>query len=207
MTGIPADGWNHNAHYHELLLRSVPRPCARALDIGCGVGTFARRLSPMAGHVDALEKDATAIGKGRSLSIGSPNIRFIEADFMTWTGDDAYDFISMIAVLHHLPFVESLTKAAGLLRSGGSLAVLGLDRAPTLLHAAARSLLAGYPVSFFYRATRHTSRVDAPTKEPAMTLVEIRRQAHALLPEAAVRRHILWRYSMVWTKPYTSVHR
>ena len=200
MSGIPADGWNHNAHYHARLLQWVPQPCPRALDVGCGLGTFARRLSPMVGRLDALEKDATAIRQARAWSIDSSNIHFIDADFMTWTSDDAYDFISMIAVLHHLPFDAALTKAAGLLRPGGSLVVLGLDRAPSLLHAAARSLLVAYPASAFYRATRHTSLVGAPIMEPTMTLNEIRREAVRLLPGAVVRRHILWRYSLVWTK-------
>ena len=49
------DGWNHNTHYHEQLLRAVPRPCRRALDIGCGVGQFARRLASVVEHVDAID--------------------------------------------------------------------------------------------------------------------------------------------------------
>jgi hypothetical protein len=39
------DGWNHNSHYHDLLLAAVPPGCRRALDVGCGLGTFARKLT------------------------------------------------------------------------------------------------------------------------------------------------------------------
>jgi SAM-dependent methyltransferase len=194
-----ADGWNHNSHYHELLLELVPSQCEHALDVGCGLGTLARRLSPLAGQVDALEKDPAAIRGARERSAHALNIRFIEADFMTWPADKAYDFISMVAVLHHLPLEEALTKASGLLRPGGTLAVLGLDSANSLFHAAARGSI-GQPVSLYYRVTRRTSVVGAPTLEPTMTLGEIRRRLDKLLPGATIRRHLLWRYSLVWTK-------
>ena len=42
---IMADGWNHNTHYHVRLLQAVPCPCGRALDVGCRLGGFARRLA------------------------------------------------------------------------------------------------------------------------------------------------------------------
>jgi SAM-dependent methyltransferase len=195
-----ADGWNHNAHYHDQLLGSVPRACGRALDVGCGLGTFARRLSTLAGHVDAVDRDPSVVQRARELSVQRRNIRFMEDDFMTWTGDGAYDYVSLIAVLHHLPFDDALARAVDLLRPRGSLVVLGLDRPPTLLHHCAQALIAG-PVSRYYRVVRRTSDVGAPILEPTMTLSEIRQRAGALLPGAMVRRHVLWRYSLVWTKP------
>jgi SAM-dependent methyltransferase len=199
---LPAtsDGWNHNTHYHDVLLQSVPRPCGRALDVGCGLGTFARRLSPLVDHVDALDEEPGVVSQARELSASRHNIRFIEADFMTWSAEDAYDVVSMIAVLHHLPFDNALAKAAGLLRPGGVLMVLGLDRAASPLHFLVRGAI-GYPVSVCYRMVRGTSPVGAPIREPSMTLGEIGQGADTLLPDATIRRHLLWRYSLVWRKP------
>ena len=37
--------FDHNDHYHRLVLREVPRRCRTALDVGCGTGRFARRLA------------------------------------------------------------------------------------------------------------------------------------------------------------------
>jgi trans-aconitate methyltransferase len=196
-----ADGWNHNSHYHDRLLAAVPSGCRRALDVGCGLGTFARKLATRTSHVDALDQDAV-IQHARAMSPGGARIRFVHADFMTWTAEEPYDFISMIAVLHHLPFSAALAKSSRLLRPGGVLAVLGLDRARSLVHMGTRGL-AGYPVSAFYRLTRPTSCVGAPVRDPTMTLPEIRREAEALLPGAAIRRHALWRYSLIWVKPET----
>jgi SAM-dependent methyltransferase len=150
--------------------------------------------------VDAIDENVAVIQQASTLSRDITRIRFVEADFMAWTAVEPYDFISMIAALHHLPFDDALSKAAALLRPGGVLAVIGLHRAQTLVHMGVRSLV-GYPVSAFYRITRPTSRVGAPIREPSMTLSEIRCRAEALLPGVSIRRHVLWRYSMTWVKP------
>ena len=198
-----ADGWNHNNHYHDPLIDVVPPGCRRALDVGCGLGTFARKLGARASHVDALDENEAVVQRAREMSRGNERIRFIHADFMTWDADEPYDVISMIAVLHHLPYGDALTKAARLLHPGGVLAVVGLHRARSIVHMGARSLVA-YPVSAFYRLTRPSSRVGAPVRDPTMTLMEIRRDAAALLPGATVTRHLLWRYSLIWVKPQVS---
>ena len=200
MLRVAANGWNHNSHYHERLLQAVPASCQRALDVGCGLGDFARRLASVAEQVDGIDREPAVIGRARELSSEVHNLRFVEADFMTWRAPSSYDFVSMIATLHHMPFAAALTRATNLLRPGGVLAVLGLDRAPSLLVAVARSSIA-YPVSGCYHLTRRTSRVGAPILEPAMTLGEIRQQVNELLPGATVRRHLLWRYSLTWIKP------
>jgi SAM-dependent methyltransferase len=194
------DGWNHNVHYHQPLLSAVPRPCSRALDVGCGLGSFARRLASIAEHVDAIDHEPTVIARARGLSEDVRNLRFIDADFMTWDAGNTYRFVSFVAALHHLHFVEALTRAAALLEPGGVLAVLGLDRAPSWLEAGVRSAIA-YPVSRYYLLTRGVLRIGAPILDPSMTLDEIRRQVAVVLPDSIVRRHLLWRYSLIWTKP------
>ena len=49
------DAWDHNSHYYSFLLAQLPRRCARALEIGCGTGAFARLLARRADHVLALD--------------------------------------------------------------------------------------------------------------------------------------------------------
>jgi 2-polyprenyl-3-methyl-5-hydroxy-6-metoxy-1,4-benzoquinol methylase len=192
-------GWNHNAHYHEFLLQALPSRCDRALDIGCGRGAFARRLSAVAARVDALDCHAATLAHARSQSARHSNITFIEADFLSWPALATYDVVSMIATLHHLPFEAALAKATSLVRPGGTLIVLGLDREPFVL-AAAHALVA-FPVSWWHRVTHETAAVGAPIREPGMTLGEMRSRAGHIVPGAAFRRHLLWRYSMVFTRP------
>jgi SAM-dependent methyltransferase len=191
-----------------MLLEWVPAPCERALDVGCGGGLFARRLAGLADHVDALDRDPAAIARAHRLAADIPNLRVIEADFLSWEppGPTRYDFVSMIASLHHLPFDDTLTKAVGLLRDGGGLAVLGLDRASSAWSMIVRSSVA-FPVSRLYRLTRGRDRVGAPVTDPTMTLREICDRAGALLPGAVVRRHLFWRYSLRWIKPAPATSR
>src|SRR3954471_1878930 len=192
------NGWNHNAHYHEFLLQAVPHRCDRALDVGCGRGAFARRLSGVAARVDALDCHPATLEHARAESASHPNITFIEADFMSWPRVATYDVVSMVATLHHLPFEAALAKAGSLVRPGGTLIVLGLDREP-FLRAAAHALVA-CPVSWWHRFTRETTAVGAPIREPGMTLSEIRNRAGQIVPGAVFRRHLLWRYSMVFKR-------
>jgi ubiquinone/menaquinone biosynthesis C-methylase UbiE len=54
------EGWNHNQHYHSVLLRQVPVPCHQALEVGCGTGAFARLLAERAERVLAVGGSALA---------------------------------------------------------------------------------------------------------------------------------------------------
>jgi 2-polyprenyl-3-methyl-5-hydroxy-6-metoxy-1,4-benzoquinol methylase len=187
-------------HYHDRLLAALPGDCRRVVDVGCGVGTFARRLARVVEHVDAIDRDCASLAQATRSSGGLTNVRFIHADFLTWNPEGAYDAISMVAVLHHLPFRETLVKAAGLLRPGGVLLVLGLDRSPTFSHYLITGAVATL-ISGWYRAVHPYAPVTAPIAEPQMTLREIAEEAASLLPGAVIRRHALLRYSLIWSKP------
>jgi len=148
--------------------------CRRVLDVGCGLGTCARRLARVVEHVDALDRDRDS-AQAEQLSRDLPNVRFVAADFLTWQPEGTYDAVSMVAVLHHLPFRTALLRAAALLRPGGVLLVLGLDRSPSLSHYVTTGAVATL-ISGWYRAIHHSSPVGAPIAEPQMTLREIREE-------------------------------
>ncbi|HZC26790.1 MAG TPA: class I SAM-dependent methyltransferase, partial [Actinopolymorphaceae bacterium] len=107
--------FNHNDHYHGLLVRQLPPGCRTALDVGCGTGHFARRLARHRIEVDALDPSADTLKQARALSAGilAPGtIRWRRADITTVDLPDAsYDFISCIASIHHMPF-ETVTRHA-----------------------------------------------------------------------------------------------
>ena len=194
------EGWNRNTHYHDRLLAALPADCRRVLDVGCGLGAFARRLAGVADHVDAIDRDREVLAQAARLSRHLANVRCIEADFLSWQAEERYDAVSMLAVLHHLPFRAALIKSAALLRPGGVLLVLGLDRSPStshyLLTGAVATLISGW-----YRTIHRAAPVGAPIAEPNMTLREIKDECASLLPRSVIRRHALLRYTLVWTKP------
>jgi SAM-dependent methyltransferase len=193
-------GWSHNSHYHGTLLREVPPRCLRALDVGCGDGVFARELAGVAERVDAIDMDARAIARARHQPGLPTNVSFILADFLSCPIDtETYDFVSALASLHQMPFEPAIEKMTRALRSGGVLAVLGIWPIATttdqMISGAAALANLGY------RMVRGRDSMAAPSANPTMSLNEVRARIPGLLPGARVRRHLLWRYSLVWRKP------
>ena len=192
--------WNHNIHYHDLVLRSVPPGCRRALDVGCGLGLLARQLAHRCQEVVGIDNNRGVLSRAKAGGESEPRITFVESDVMTHQfPDSSFDFIAAVATLHHLPLRPALARFRSLLRPGGVLAVIGLYRGETLSDLAAAAV--AFPVSWMLRCLRGYADVGAPVQNPAETLREVRVACDDLLPSAAIRRHLLFRYSLVWHKP------
>ncbi|GAA1383419.1 class I SAM-dependent methyltransferase [Kitasatospora putterlickiae] len=213
--------FDHNDHYHRLLVRQVPRSCGAALDVGCGTGRFARRLAALGVEVDAIDPSAEVIAEARSRSegaggAGSP--RFRQADASTVELPEGhYDFISCLASIHHMPF-DTVAVLRDALAPGGVLVVLGCYPEKSLLDRAWS--VAAVPVNAGARlavavvdrirpaAADGRARAKAPVTPPTMSLDEIRREAAALLPGSSIRRLLFWRYLLVFrsgeSKPDTT---
>jgi ubiquinone/menaquinone biosynthesis C-methylase UbiE len=192
--------WNHNVQYHRLVLRSVPPDCRRALDVGCGQGLLARQLVYRCREVIAIDNNHDVLSRARAESGSEPRITFVEGDVMTHQfTDSSFDLIAAVATLHHLPLRPALARFRKLLRPGGVLAVIGLYCGETFSDLAVAA--AAFPVSWMLRCLRGYADVGAPVQNPAETLREIRIACNDVLPGAVIRRHLLFRYSLVWHKP------
>jgi SAM-dependent methyltransferase len=101
----------------------------RVLDVGCGNGLLARRLSG-----DGL--DVTALDRSLKRAERTAGIRYVETDFLGFE-DAPYDALVLSASLHHLfPLAEALATAERLLRPGGLILVSDFDvDAPDVLTA------------------------------------------------------------------------
>jgi SAM-dependent methyltransferase len=193
--------WNHNTHYHRTLLRLVPDRCDRALDVGCGDGAFARRLATKSGSVVAIDSDEQQVELARQQCADIRNVSVMHEDFLTADlGQGSFDLVTALASLHHLPFGAAVDRSCALLRPGGRLIVLGVwtDNVTARDHMLNGS--AGL-ANKLYQRIWGPDVMSAPTTTPEMTLSEVRRLAGNLSPPAVVRRHLLWRYVMVWQKP------
>ncbi|MGH3589358.1 MAG: class I SAM-dependent methyltransferase, partial [Pseudonocardia sp.] len=126
---------------------------------------------------------------------------YVQADVLEHPFPPAsFDMIASVAALHHMDTATALERMRELLRPGGVLAVIGLPR--TRLPHDLPFLLAGAVAHRWYRWRRGHWQHSAPTVwPPPDTLGEVRRTAERILPGVRVRRRLLWRYSLVWTKP------
>jgi SAM-dependent methyltransferase len=100
--------WDHNAYYHRLLLRVIPTRCHRALDVGCGAGSFASRLAQHVEQVDAIDRSAMMIEIARNRN--PDNVNRILADAMTHPLTEGYDAIFSICALHHMNLEATLPR-------------------------------------------------------------------------------------------------
>ncbi|MFI9405824.1 class I SAM-dependent methyltransferase [Nocardia sp. NPDC052316] len=205
--------WDHNSFYHRFLVRQLPKPCARVLDVGCGAGAFAAELARHADQVDALDRSPVMIDAAKQAT--PDNVTCILGDVLEHPlPANSYDAIVSISTLHHMPLDEALPVLAAALRPGGVLAVIALPRAD-LLRELPVELLAAVGQRVFalgFAVLRTLGRGDWYAKgpnhgdmpvvlDPPLTTRQVREQAAALLPGARVRRLLYWRYALVWHKP------
>ena len=121
--------WNHNLHYHRVILAAVPDGARRSLDVGCGVGMLARDLRCVVPHVKGIDRDAASIDVARREDDGT-GVEYVVGDFMTHPFEPgSFDHIASIAALHHMDAGAALRRMRELLAPGGTLAIVGLARA------------------------------------------------------------------------------
>ncbi|MCA0296011.1 MAG: class I SAM-dependent methyltransferase [Actinobacteria bacterium] len=205
--------WDHNAYYQGLLLRQLPRPCERVLDVGCGAGGFATRLARRGLSVDAVDCSERMIERARQRT--PPSVNCVLGDVVTddLSGRD-YDAVVSVAALHHMPLEVVLPRLADALRPGGILAAVALPRrdlwhelpielAATVGHRAFGAVFLakralGHPETY----AKEPNHGDMPVVlDPPLTTREVRAVAAAVLPGARVKRLLFWRYLLVWRKP------
>jgi ubiquinone/menaquinone biosynthesis C-methylase UbiE len=208
LAAFSQDGWNHNSHYHRFLLRHVPQPCQQALEVGCGSGAFARLLATRAEQVLALDVSPQMIRLAEERSQQHLHITFHIADALSWEfPSDHFDCIVSIATLHHVPLEEMLLKMEHALRVNGVLLVLDLYQESL---AGSFTSFAAIPVNLILKYF-NTGRFREPPEvrvawaehgkhDTYLTLSELRQRCRMLLPGVKIRKHLLWRYSLMWKK-------
>jgi len=206
------ESWNHNLHYHQVIIDVVKPGCQSALDVGCGLGALTRRLRPQVPDVTGMDRDERSIALARaSVQATFPDIRYVQADFLAARVEPgSVDLITAVASLHHMDAEPALRKMAEVLRPGGVLVVIGLARDLSLTGAAL--IVPAIIGNWLHRVADAWSRPASPGQSeisyqppiiwpPAMTYRQVRRLAQRILPGVRYRRRLYWRYSLVWNKP------
>jgi SAM-dependent methyltransferase len=193
--------WNHNVHYHRLVLDAVPEGCGTALDVGCGDGLLARKLALKALSVTGVDRSPEMIRQARAQATG--NVTFLEGDYLDEPPltEGKYDFVSAVAVIHHTRFEDAVGSLVRLLAPGGRLVIVGMAYNKTALDWVISGC--GLPASRLNALLRGGKRNPSgmPVEDSAMHWGEVRRAARRLLPGSRFRRRLLWRYTLVWDKP------
>lgn len=202
-------GLSHSDHCIPWLMRQLPTRLGQAAEVGCGSGTLTAALAPITDHLLAMDLSPAMLRLARERCARWPHVAFEQVDANAWQpATRSLDAIVSVAALHHLDAEVALPQWAEALRPGGVLLILdvltwrGLDGLPVRA------------ISVLYSGWLRWRRTGRPTKDRRvvaawreherfdrlLTIVEARRQAHALLPGAEVRHYLPWRYSIRWRR-------
>ncbi|HKC63003.1 MAG TPA: class I SAM-dependent methyltransferase [Pyrinomonadaceae bacterium] len=195
--------------YYGYLLNQLPASCKNILDVGCGAGNFTRLLTDRAERIVALDLSPEMIRLARGQSAEHKKIEYVLGDFMLLNFPvESFDCVVSLATLHHLPLSDALRKMKDALAPGGVLVIQDLIADDGLVDLL-RSTIA-IPINITLRLWK-TGRL-LPTREVRkawaehgrhdvyLTLTEVKRMCEQYLPGAKIRRHLRWRYTVVWRK-------
>jgi SAM-dependent methyltransferase len=206
---VSPDGSLHNHHYSDFLLRQLHPNCQAALEIGCGKGEFSRRLAERSSRVLALDLSPEMIRIARANSTRESNIEFQLADVLTYDlPAEGFDCIASIATLHHLPLPEIFGKMKAALKPGGVLLILDLFEPRGMVDALLNPLAVFVSVTLRLihhgriRSSRESRDAWAAHEHHDLypTMTQVRELCAEILPGARIKKHLLWRYSVVWRK-------
>lgn len=125
--------------------------------------------------------------------------------------ENQFDCIATLTTLHHLPIEITLRKIRKALKPGGVFVCLDLYQRSNLSDLLFDGV--AYPANLFLRLIK-TGKPRARREvreaydehgktDTYLTLPRIEQVYADILPGALVRRHLFWRYSVVWEKEIT----
>jgi SAM-dependent methyltransferase len=187
------------SRYESVVFDAIPDGCRRSLDVGCGNGELTRELHRRGiPEVVGLDRDEACIRRCRSYP-GSGDIEYVVGDVNTAElAPEGFHLVSAVSSLHHMDARAGLVRLRSLLAPGGVLVVVGLAR-PDLPRDLPIEVAAQIAGLVRRRPTDHDVAPPAPIIwPPPERYSTMRRLANELLPGARWRRHLRWRYSLVW---------
>ncbi|HNJ40547.1 MAG TPA: class I SAM-dependent methyltransferase [Acidobacteriota bacterium] len=202
----------HPILYQAFLLRQVPKNCAQVLDVGCGTGNFARLLATRAEQVTGIDLSPEMIRIAQAQQPVSENIEYHCGDFFEFPFEtESFDCVVSLATLHHFELQSALTRMKTILKPGGRLIIQDLRADATLIERMLSLIALSVTASQNLWRTgrlRQKREIRAAWREHAqgeryLTMAEVGELCATLLPGAVCYRHLLWRYSLVWTRPST----
>ena len=159
-----------------------------------------------------LDRDERSIALACSRAqVRFPDVGYVHAEFLAEpVKPGSFDLVTAVASLHHMDAGAALRKMADVLRPCGVLVVIGLARDRSL--AGAALIVPAVIGNWTHRAAdawnRRANAVQSEARyqspviwPPPLTYRQMRQLAERVLPGVRYRRHLYWRYSLVWRKP------
>lgn len=190
------------SRYESVVFDALPAGCEKALDVGCGNGDLTRELRRRGiPDVVGLDRDEPCVRRCRDHPEAG-DIRYLIGELATADlAPGGFHLVSAVAALHHMDARDGLLRLRHLVAPGGVLVVVGLAR-PDLPRDLPIEVAAQIARLVRRRRADSDGECAAPTVwPPPERYSTMRGLATELLPGVRWRRHLMWRYSLVWTNP------
>jgi 2-polyprenyl-3-methyl-5-hydroxy-6-metoxy-1,4-benzoquinol methylase len=200
------DQWDHNQQYQNYLLKNVPPNCTCILDVGCGTGELTKKLAPYSNEIIGIDVSENMINEALKRN-NDERINYINVSVEKYLEeiDKKFDVIISIAALHHMDEEKILETMKNKLTKNGRIIILDLVKGGIIDYIAA---LIAVPLSIILRL-KNNGRLRVSKEQRAaweghfhydkyLTIREAKRIAREKLGRAKVKKHLFWRYSIVY---------
>lgn len=111
--------------YTDMLVEAIPENVKSILDVGCGIGDVARKLSKLEYDVTAISPDSN---HAKYFQTHLPKLTFLQTKFEDLNIDNKFDLILMSESQNYFPTEIGFRQCASFLSSEGYLLVAGMFR-------------------------------------------------------------------------------
>jgi 2-polyprenyl-3-methyl-5-hydroxy-6-metoxy-1,4-benzoquinol methylase len=201
------DKWDHNQQYQHYLLKYIPQNCNAILDVGCGTGELTKKLASYSKEIIGIDVSENMIREAEKRN-NEENITYLKISVERYfeETDKTFDIIISIAALHHMDEEKILQMMKSKLTKNGKILILDLVKTETIIDWML-SILAVLLNPWIMLLMRGRMRVTKEERkawdghfryDKYLTIKEVRNIAKNILGKAKVKRHLFWRYSIVY---------
>jgi SAM-dependent methyltransferase len=124
--GRPSYVWRSGQERRlDMVRRHVPLEGARFLDVGCGIGTYVRRVSEIASRAYGIDVDSTRVSRGAA----SLSDLLVGASERLPFRDNVFDVLLLNEVIEHVgDDAAAVSEAVRVVRPGGSVVIFAPNR-------------------------------------------------------------------------------
>lgn len=190
----------HNTAYYEWI-RKKTSGCRRILDVGCGDGALASYLADGSKEIMGIDIDKSCIGRA-NVANHDAGAEFICCDFSDYNPEKTFDAVIFVASIHHMDMKSAIEKAKSLLSPGGLILIVGVanpDSIPDYIVEALRVIPS--KVVSILRRMKSGEELNIPVSYDFPGMSGVRAAVNDLLPGAAIRYRLHYRYLVEWRRP------
>jgi 2-polyprenyl-3-methyl-5-hydroxy-6-metoxy-1,4-benzoquinol methylase len=201
------DKWDHNQQYQKYLLKNIPKNCNCILDVGCGTGELTKKLTPFSKEIIGIDVSENMINEAKKRNCDEKiNYFKISVEKYLKETEKQFDVIISIAALHHMNEEETLKIMKKRLAKDERILIIDLVKTKTIIEWIL-SITAALLNPIIMLIMRGRLKVTKEEKEAwaghfqydkYLTTKEVKDIAKKALGKAKIKRHLFWRYSIIY---------